>query len=82
MLRKSLVMLATFFLLFLMATPALADVNLNINGKSYQPTSQPRIEEGSTLVPVDLAGKKLAGSPTKDTLTMKRARMWPLLSLS
>lgn len=62
--RKSLVMLATFFLLFLLATPALADVNLNINGKSYQPTIQPRIEEGSTLVPVDLAGRVLGAEIT------------------
>lgn len=62
--RKSLVMLATFFLLFLLATPALADVNLNINGKSYQPTIQPRIEEGSTLVPVYLAGRVLGAEIT------------------
>ncbi|HHV15608.1 MAG TPA: hypothetical protein GXX58_03410, partial [Gelria sp.] len=42
-LRKSLTILTTFCLLFLMVTPALADVNLNINGKSYQPTVQPQI---------------------------------------
>lgn len=62
--RKKLIVLATCCLLFLLATPALADVNLNINGKSYQPTIQPRIEEGSTMVPVYLVGRILGAEIT------------------
>jgi hypothetical protein len=58
-LRKSLIVLATCCLLFLLVTPTLADVNFNINGKAYQPTIQPRIEEGSTMVPVYLVGRIL-----------------------
>ncbi len=63
-LRKSLTILTTFCLLFLMVTPALADVNLNINGKSYQPTVQPQIEEGRTLVPVYLVARILGAEVT------------------
>ncbi len=59
MLRKGLIVLSAFCLLFLMATPALADVNLNINGNSYQPRIQPRVEEGTTMVPVYVVGRIL-----------------------
>ncbi len=57
--RKGLIVLSAFCLLFLMATPALADVNLNINGNSYQPRIQPRVEEGTTMVPVHVVGRIL-----------------------
>lgn len=59
LLRKGLIVLSAFCLLFLMATPALADVNLNINGNSYQPRIQPRVEEGTTMVPVYVVGRIL-----------------------
>lgn len=62
--RKSLIVLSTFFLLFLLATPALADVNLNINGKSYQPLTLPRVEEGTTMVPVYVVGRILGAEIT------------------
>lgn len=62
--RKSIIVLTTFCLLFLLATPALADVNLDINGKSYQPMVQPRIEDGSTLIPVYLVGRILGADIT------------------
>jgi hypothetical protein len=49
-LRKSWIVLSTFLLVFLLATPALAaDVNLNINGKPYQPMILPQIEYGTCL---------------------------------
>lgn len=63
-LRKGLIVLTTFWLVFLLATPTLAAVNLNINGKSYQPTVQPQIEEGRTLVPVYLVGRILGADIT------------------
>lgn len=62
--RKGLIILSSFFLLFLLATPALADVNLNINGKSYQPITQPRVEEGTTMVPVYVVGRVLGADIT------------------
>jgi len=65
-LRKGLIILSTFCLLFLLATPALADVNLNINGKSYQPLIQPRIEEGTTMVPAYVVGRVLGAEITTD----------------
>jgi len=58
-LRKSLTIVLSLSLLLLFATPALAGVNLNINGKPYQPLVQPRIEEGTTMVPVYVAGRVL-----------------------
>lgn len=57
--RKSLTIVLSLSLLLLFATPALAGVNLNINGKPYQPLVQPRIEEGTTMVPVYVAGRVL-----------------------
>ncbi|MGS0763512.1 DUF6612 family protein [Syntrophomonas curvata] len=64
--RKGLIILSTFCLLFLLATPALADVNLNINGKSYQPLIQPRIEEGTTMVPAYVVGRVLGAEIATD----------------
>jgi len=42
-----------------MATPALGSVTLDINGKAYKPSSEIYLENGVTLVPLDVIGNML-----------------------
>jgi hypothetical protein len=65
-LRKSLTIVLSLFLLLLFATPALAGVNLNINGRPYQTLVQPRIEEGTTMVPVYVVSRILGADVTSN----------------
>jgi len=56
--KKAIVILSLFFLL-LISPPVLADVNLDINGKVFEPSSPPQLEEGITTVPLSVIAKTL-----------------------
>lgn len=75
--RKSLIGLLTLFLLLVLTASALAatnDINLNINGKPYQPVSLPQLQEGTTMVPVYLVGRVLGAdiSTSDQTISIKK----------
>lgn len=63
--KKIIIMLTALFLL-VMATPVLADVNLNINGKAYIPTDAPQQEDGVISVPVYVVARTLGADVTVD----------------
>jgi hypothetical protein len=55
--RHKLIVLCTAFLFLLFASPAWADVNLNVNGSSYVPFVAPQISNGTTMVPLNVIGR-------------------------
>ncbi|MGE5543408.1 MAG: DUF6612 family protein [Bacillota bacterium] len=57
--RYKLIAVCTVFLLLLLANPAWAGVNLNINGNSYTPIVSPQLENSTTMVPLYVVGRVL-----------------------
>jgi hypothetical protein len=47
--RKYLVGLLSLLLLLVFSVPAVASVNISVNGNKYQPSTTPQIQEGTTL---------------------------------
>jgi len=57
--RHKLIVLVTVFMFLMFASPAWADVNLNVNGNSYVPLVAPQISNGTTMVPLSVTGRIL-----------------------
>lgn len=57
--KKRLILLFTMLFVLVMAVPAMAEVNLNVNGKAYNPGSSLQIEAGTTMIPVSIAARTL-----------------------
>ncbi len=56
---KRISLLLSIVIILVMATPALAAVNLDFNGRDYQPASEPYLENGITTVTLDVITKTL-----------------------
>lgn len=56
--RKTSIILS-LILVMILATPAFASVTLDINGRAYEPSSEIYLEDGVTLVPLDVIGDVL-----------------------
>jgi len=81
--KKRLTALAAFLFIMLQAAPALAGVNLNVNGQTYQSMAKPLITAGITMVTLDtieriigadcsLSGKDIIITNNQDVLKMTR----------
>lgn len=72
--RKRLVIPLTLLFLAIFAAPVWAGVNLNINGKAYQPANSPQLEQGITMVGLNVIGKVLGAdiSNQDQTITIKK----------
>jgi hypothetical protein len=53
-LKKRTSILLSIVMVLVMATPAFAAVNLNVNGRDYQPTNETYLENGVTMVTLDV----------------------------
>jgi hypothetical protein len=62
--KKRLVLMFTLFFILVMAFPALAEVQLNVNGKDYNPGVSLPIEDGRTLVPANIAARTIGAEYT------------------
>lgn len=83
--RKCLVGLCALLILLVFAVPALAmDVNLNVNGKAYQPVTQAQLLEGTTMVPL-YAVERISGadiSSTDQLITIHKGATTLLLTMN
>ena len=72
--RKRLIIPLTLLLVLMQAIPVWAGVNLNINGKLYEPANPPQLEQGTTMVPLDLIGRVLGAdiSSSDQVITIKK----------
>lgn len=52
--KRKTCLILSLILVMIMATPALASVSLDINGQAYKPSSELYLENGVTLVPLDV----------------------------
>jgi hypothetical protein len=59
--RKYLVGLLSLLLLLVFSVPAVASVNISVNGNKYQPSTTPQIQEGTTLAPLYMI-ERIAGA--------------------
>ncbi|NLV16619.1 MAG: copper amine oxidase N-terminal domain-containing protein [Syntrophomonadaceae bacterium] len=66
MLKKKLVAFFTFLFVFVVASPAMANVNFTINDKPYVPSSTLQLADGITMVPLDMVDKVLGADITVD----------------
>ncbi|CFX83874.1 Copper amine oxidase-like, N-terminal [Syntrophomonas zehnderi OL-4] len=57
--RKNLVIPLSMFLVLLLASPVWASVNLNVNGRAYEPVQPLQLEQGITKGSLDLVGRVL-----------------------
>lgn len=62
--KKRLIILVTMLFALMMAVPAMAEVNLDVNGKAYKPASALQIEAGTTMIPVSVAARTLGADLT------------------
>lgn len=72
--RKRLIIPLTLLLVLMQAIPVWAGVNLDINGKQYSPINPPQVEQGTTMVSLDLIGRVLGADITSSgqTSTIKK----------
>lgn len=72
--KKRMIIALTLLFVLMQAMPAWASYNLNINGKSYAPANSPQIEQGTTMVPLDLIARVLGAevSVSGQTITIKK----------
>lgn len=52
--KRKISIILSLILVMILATPAFASVNLDVNGKEYKPSSELYLEHGVTLVPLDV----------------------------
>ncbi len=73
--RKYLVIPLTLLFMVIIASPAWAGVNLNINGKLYEPTNPLQLEQGTTMGPLYVVGRVLGAevSTSGQIITIKEA---------
>lgn len=64
--KNKIIILFSCLFLLLMTSPALGDVNLNINGKSFTPQNPPQLEEGITIVPLYVISRTLGADVAVD----------------
>jgi hypothetical protein len=62
--KKRLIILVTMLFILMMAVPAMAEVNLDVNGKAYKPAYAPQVEAGTTMIPVSVAARTLGADLT------------------
>ncbi len=83
--KRLLVGLCTLLMLFVFSIPALAvDVNLNINGKDFQPITIPQLQEGTTMVPLYLI-ERISGadiSVSEESITIYKGTDTLVLTLN
>lgn len=71
--RKRIIIPLTFLFVLMQALPVWA-VNLSINGKNYQPIMPPQLEQGTTMVTLEMIGRVLGAdvSVSGPTITIKK----------
>lgn len=73
--RKNLVIPLTMLFLVIFTCPAWADVNLNVNGRMYEPAQPLQLEQGTTMGPLYVVGRVLGAdaSVKGQTIIVKKA---------
>lgn len=71
--KRRVSIILSFILIMVMATPALASVNLEVNGKAFEPAQQPYLENGVTAVALDVITNTLGCQTTVEgeVITLK-----------
>jgi len=63
---KKTILLFTLLFIMLMSAPVMANVTLDINGKSFEPGISPQLENGITTVPLSFIARSLGADAAVD----------------